>query len=81
MKIRKEHIQLEFISYFSENQTNSYTDFQFYYNSKFIYKITLNEVKTVARRLQRNRILTCTKLQDANGRFYSKKTITKEFNK
>jgi len=77
MKIRKEHIELEFKEYFKECQTHSYTDFQYYYNTKFIYKISLNEIKTVARRLQRNGILTCVKLQDSNGRFYSKKTINK----
>jgi hypothetical protein len=77
MKIRKEHIELEFKRYFEENQNNSYSDFQYLYNAKFLYKISLNEVKTVARRLQRNGILTCVKLQDTNGRFYSKKTINK----
>jgi len=59
-----------FITYFKENPYNSYQQFR----EKYIH-ISLKEIDTIRKRLQRKNVLTCIKSNSIDGTFVSKKII------
>lgn len=78
-KEEKEFVEI-FINYFNARPLASYMDFcKMYSENKPINKFILRKrVDTIRKKLQRKGIMSCTKINDANGRFYSQKNINHE---